>query len=222
MLGWIIGTCIFIFGFICVSITGFAVLQAAFEPEDFAPADVIVVLGAGMDADGTLHPSTILRVEKAVALFQAGAAPRMHFTGGKGDENGPSAGRMMAELAHSLLVPAEVTSAEGNSQSTLQNALFSQPMLKDATRIILVTEGFHLPRSWASFHWAAWQNDHVFDIALAHSTTFRQQSSNSRFPATSMVVREAMAWGFNLFRVVAWHGASWIGAPENERNAWLQ
>lgn len=222
MLRRTIGTCIFLFGFLCLSIAGFSLLQAAFEPEDFAPADVIVVLGAGMDADGTLHNSSILRVEKAVALFHAGAAPRMHFTGGKARENGPSAGQMMAELAHNLSVPMNVTSIEGRSQSTLQNALFSQPMLKDATRIILVTEGFHLPRSWASFHWAAWQKGQRFDIALAHSTAFRQQSSNSRFSAISMVVREGLAWGFNLIRVGSWHGAGWFGTFENERNAWLQ
>lgn len=222
MFGRIIAICASGFGLLCLSIAGFAVLQAAFEPENFVPADVILVLGAGMDADGTLHNSTIQRVEKASVLFHAGAAPRMHFTGGRAVENGPSAGQMMAKLAHSMRVPTSVTSTEGDSQSTLQNALFSQSALKGAKRIILVTEGFHLPRSWASFHWAAWQKGQRFDIALAHSTVFRQQSPNSRFPAISMVVREGLAWGFNLIRVGGWHGAGWFGTPESERNAWLQ
>lgn len=198
MLRKIIGSATFLFGFLRLSITGFSVLQAVFEPEKFTPADVIVVLGAGMDADDTLHSSTILRVKKGVALFQAGAAPRMHFTGGMGVEGGPPAGHMMARLAHRMAVPI------------------------DATRLILVTEGFHLPRSWASFHWAAWQHNQVIDVALAQSTAFRQQSQNARFSPVPMVVREAMAWGFNLSRIIGWHGAGWIGASEKARNAWLQ
>lgn len=222
MLRRITGTGIFLFGLLCLSIAAFAAMQARFEPEDFAPADVIVVLGAGMDADGTLHRSTLLRVEKGVALFLAGAAPRMHFTGGKGVENGPAAGQMMAKLAHSLAVPVTATSAENNSQSTLQNALFSQPMLKDTKRIILVTEGFHLPRSWASFHWAAWQSGQTLDIALSRSTAFRQQSPNLRFSAISMVTREGLAWGFNLLRVISWHSAGLLGVADSERSAWLE
>ncbi|WP_107495901.1 hypothetical protein [Thalassobius sp. I31.1] len=42
----------------------FAWLQDLTEPDTFAPADVIMVFGAGMDDDGTLHYSSILRVEK--------------------------------------------------------------------------------------------------------------------------------------------------------------
>lgn len=222
MLRRIIGTCIFLFGFLCLSIAGFAALQAVFEPEKFTPADMIVVLGAGMDADGTLHRSTILRVKKGVALFHAGAAPHMHFTGGMGGKNGPSAGQMMAKLAQSLAVPAVQTSTENKSQSTLQNALFSQPTLKDVKRIILVTEGFHLPRSWASFQWAAWQNGRELDIALSRSTAFRQPSETARFTPVTMVAREGLAWGFNLLRAISWHGAGWYGIADEERNKWLQ
>ncbi len=162
-------------------VMGFAALQPVFEPQPFEPADVIVVLGAGMDADGTLHKSSRLRVKKGAELFLAGTAPRMHFTGGVGRPNGPSAGAQMVALAQSLGVPATATTAEGQSYSTLQNALFSQPLLQGAERIILVTEGFHLPRSWASFKYFS-----NYDIALARSVAFRKTSPNARWPWLSI------------------------------------
>ncbi len=114
-------------------------------------ADVIVVLGAGMEPDGTLHASSLQRVETGVELFHAGAAPSLHFTGGAAVPGGPSSGAQMASLAQSLGVQIELISHEDRSLSTLQNALFSQPMLRGAEDILVVTDGFHLPRSWLSF-----------------------------------------------------------------------
>jgi len=213
---------ILLFVTLCLLIAGFATLQAAFEPDKFAPADVIIVLGAGMDTDGILHSSTILRVEKGVALFHQGAAPRMHFTGGRGRVDGPAAGDMMARLAITLGVGDGAITHEDESLSTLQNALFSMPMLQNAKRIILVTEGFHLPRSWASFKWAAFNSGNRFDIALARSTAFRAKSPNLRYAPVSMVVREALAWGFNTLRAVAWQGAGWVGVENTRRDGWLQ
>ena len=113
-----------------VFVVAFAAIQPLFEPERFAVADRIVVLGAGMDADGTLHLSTKLRVEKAFAIYQKCAAPAIHFTGGIARPEGPSAGQQMAQYAIQMGVPERATTYEGKSQSTLQNALFSIPYLK--------------------------------------------------------------------------------------------
>ncbi len=178
-----------------VFVVGFAALQPLFEPDPFDPADMIVVLGAGMDANGDLHISSKLRVEKGVKLFKQGAAPRMHFTGGVGRPNGVSAGGQMAKMAQGMGVPASATSFEGNSYSTLQNALFSAPYLARTKRIILVTEGFHLPRSWASFRYFG-----APETALARSVAFRQTSPNLRFPAITMCIREVLAIWFNIGR----------------------
>ncbi|MCP5073337.1 MAG: YdcF family protein [Rhodobacteraceae bacterium] len=194
-------------------VMGFAALQPAFEPDRFEKADVIVVLGAGMDADGTLHKSSLLRVEKGVALFKAGAAKRMHFTGGVGGPRGPSAGQQMARHAQSFGVQAEQTTAEGASYSTLQNALFSQRYLLKANRIILVTEGFHLPRSWASFKYFG-----DYDVALARSVAFRKTSPNANWPWLTMCLREALAIWFNAGRLVVWETAGVLSIDDKSRN----
>jgi uncharacterized SAM-binding protein YcdF (DUF218 family) len=199
-----------------LTIVAFAALLPMGPPADGAKSDVIVVLGAGMDGDGTLHRSSTLRVERGVELWKAGVAPRMHFTGGVARPDGPSAGEQMANLAISLGVPAEATSFEGQSLSTLQNALFSQPMLKDARHLTLVTEGFHLPRAWLTFTWAG---GHQLDLAV--SERFRAVSPNSRLPQVSMVVREALAVWFNLARALLWHLGGAVGVADERRNTWL-
>lgn len=186
---------VFVVTFLCV------VLQTALmraPPHDtLEPVDVIVCLGAGMDPDGTLHPSAISRVETCAALYLAGNAPVVHFTGGRGRPGGPSAGAQMSALAHTLGVPAEATTIEEDSHSTLQNALFSQPMLADAQSIRLVTEGFHLPRSYASF---ALMGPHTVHLTMSEPVRLTPQGRwNWR-----VLLRETLAIWFNVGRYGVW------------------
>jgi uncharacterized SAM-binding protein YcdF (DUF218 family) len=176
------------------------------------PAEVIVVLGAGMSADGTLHPPTIARVRHGVALYDQGLAPRLHFTGGSARPGGPGAGDQMAALAQALGVPAQAVSTENTSHSTLQNALFSAPGLVGTRHIILVTEGWHLPRSWASFRWAGSQR-----ISLAMSERF-----GGFRRAMTMIPREAAAIWFNAGRLLLWQAAGWTGVDREDRDGWLR
>ncbi len=203
-----------------IFISSFALLQNLTEPEEFTPANVIMVFGAGMDPDGALHTPTILRVEKGVALYQQGAAPRLHMSGGVARDGGPSAGDQMRALAVHLGVPDDVITSETRSLSTLQNALFSLPDLPQKGRIIAVSEGFHLPRVWASLHWAAMNDDRRFDVALASSEPFRSTSQDLIWPEGTMVAREVMAAGFNVLRATAWQIGGIVGA-EN-RDDWLK
>ena len=176
-----------------VGITGFTVLHQSSN----AKADVIVVLGAGMSADGTLHRETVARVTTGVDLFQRGQAPAIHFTGGRAVPDGPSAGAQMARLAISQGIPAGVISVEERSLSTLQNALFSRPMLADAQSVILVTEAFHLPRAAASFRWMGYDR-----ITTAHAGRFRRNADGAI--SITMIGREALAIWFNLGRAILW------------------
>jgi len=180
---------------------------------DFDSSDVIVVFGAGMSADGTLHDPSILRVKRGVDLFKAGKAPKMHFTGGRAVPDGPAAGDQMAALAIELGVPDTAITRERESLSTLQNALFSMPMLKYETSAILVTEGFHLPRAAAALMWAGGPTD----LQLATSTQFRGGIKSS----ARMILREAAAWWFNTARAIAYALGGWFGVPQDIRIGWL-
>ncbi len=209
-----------IYIFTAAIIAVFAIAQSMAEPDNIAPADFLVVLGAGMNSDGTLHESSKLRVIKAVELFQAGAAPMLLFTGGRAIETGPSSGSMMAQLAVNLGVPPVAIITETRSLSTLQNALFSMPKMASARRIIIVTEGFHLPRSWLSFKWAMAQIGQNVDLALAHSTVFRKTGNWQSGP--KLLAREALAFWFNLGRASLWQAVGLLNVADETRDIWLQ
>lgn len=184
---------------------------------DFDDADVIVVFGAGMTADGVLATSSRLRVARGVALFKAGKAPVMHFTGGVARPEGPSAGDQMAQFAMDFGVPATSITTEGRSQSTLQNALFSASDLQDAQSLILVSEGFHLPRVATTMIWAGPRAKRQW----AASARFRTHGGRPLYTASRMVFREAVAWWFNIARATAYSVAGLIGVDASTREGWL-
>lgn len=188
----------------------FSALWFARADQSLPQADAIFVLGAGMDADGSLHKSTLGRVKAGVALYNAGHAPLIVMTGGRLIEGAPSAGEQMAQAAISLGVPASAVRAEDNSHSTLQNALMSKPILKaeGVATVILVTEGFHMARSLSVMRWSG-----IDVVAVKTSSVFR----GSFISSLRMVLREVLAWGFNILRVVLWHLLGWFGWSEDER-----
>ena len=94
------------------------------QHEGATPADVVVVLGARVLEDGTPSPTLRARLEKAVALYHQGLAPRLLFSGGVG-LHPPAEARVMLELAVRLGVPPEACVLEETSHSTEQNARFS-------------------------------------------------------------------------------------------------
>ena len=203
------------FGLIAlVSLTVFAIMAGVwFTPAcssltraNTPPYDLAIILGAGMEPDGRLHESARGRVEAGVALYQNGVALRLHTTGGTAALNGPAAGTQMALYAQGLGVPTDKTTHEDASQSTLQNALFSKPFVAETSKIILVSEGFHLIRSWLSFRWAG-----IRVTGLCHSTGLRQSSEDSQSGPIRMLTREVLAVWFNIGRAALWSAANTLG-----------
>lgn len=192
----------------------FSALGYAHSDHLIPKADAIFVLGAGMDEDGTLHASTLGRVKAGVALYHAGHAPLIVMTGGRLIEGAPAAGEQMAQAAISLGVPASAVRVEANSHSTLQNGLMSKPILdaEGVSSVILVTEGFHMARSLAVMRWVG-----IEVIAVKASSAFRDTLVSS----LRMVIREVLAWGFNILRVMTWHMLGWIGWSTEQRMAML-
>lgn len=179
---------------------------------DPAPADIIIVLGGDMTWLNDLGPQTRGRVRKGVALYKDGLAPRIHFTGGIPDKGKPGAGEQMADLAMSLGVPASAITYESMSQSTVQNAMFSRDILGPEAdgSIILVSDGFHLGRSWLSFRWAGYRGP----IELAADSAFGTQTRERQ---ARDLARETLAWWFNIARVSAYQALEVVEGPDPER-----
>lgn len=168
------------------------------------PADTIICLGGGMSPNGRLAEATKTRVARCVDLYEAGVSDRIIFTGGERRPGGPSAGAQMLAHARSLGLPQEAGIVEPRAQSTLQNALFSLEIAAGSRSFILVTEAFHLPRSWASFKWAAWELGHdARSFRLVMSEQVRRQPRTGQI-GWRILARESLAIWFNAVRSAAY------------------
>jgi uncharacterized SAM-binding protein YcdF (DUF218 family) len=198
-----------IFALTAAAVTASAVFFALDPPT--RTAGVLIVLGGAMTPEHRLGSETAARVEAAVALYEAGAAPRIHFTGGTPGYGLPGAGDEMRAFAIALGVPPAATSAENGSRSTLQNALFSRPVLGPLADgpVMLVSDGYHLARAWASFRWAGYPS-----VSLAAATAFGDEP----FPEqVRRIAREALAWWFNPARVIVFELLERLRGPDPER-----
>ncbi|HEV8648782.1 MAG TPA: YdcF family protein [Actinomycetes bacterium] len=183
-------------GLLMVVLAYFAVttfLVASWMGKDERPqADAIVVLGAAQ-YDG--RPSAIYRarLEHAVDLWNARAAPLLVFTGGKEPGDRFTEGGSGARWAVGKGVPAAATLVEESSRTTYGNLAGAKRALeargpKDRRlRIIIVSDPFHMFRAVKQ------ANDLGLD---AHpSPTRTSPLSASKLKLTESVLREDLAIG---------------------------
>jgi uncharacterized SAM-binding protein YcdF (DUF218 family) len=123
-----------------------------------ARADAIVVLGAGRERGdatwgGTDQPSLLAheRVRYAARLAKASGLPVL-MSGGSDYGKGPTEAAIMAQALHD---DYGVTARweEGLSRTTWENATETAALLQSQgiKRVVLVTQGWHMPRSVWSF-----------------------------------------------------------------------
>lgn len=122
--------------------------------QDHARAsDVIVVLGARVNADGSPGSDLTSRTYRAVDLWQAGYAPFMICTGGfKGEPL--SAAAVCKRFAVSLGVPAERIGLADGSTNTIEDAQVTAGLMaaNGLRTAILVSHPLHLYRARWLFH----------------------------------------------------------------------
>jgi vancomycin permeability regulator SanA len=111
------------------------------------PADVAVVLGARVYADGRLSNALADRVRTACQLYSQGWTRKLVFSGGPGDGT-VSEPEAMARVAIQLGVKPEdilLDNSGLNTQATVRNteAIFER---LHASRILVVSHDYHLPR----------------------------------------------------------------------------
>ena len=141
----------------------------------------IVVLGRGVQDDGTLPLIARTRVEKAAAIYHQGVAPCVIFTGRHSlmteTPHVVSEAAAMATHAESLGIPRSAMLLEEDARDTIGNAYFvwKRFMLpRDWWSIRVVTSDFHIPR-------AAWVFQKV--LGSAYDVAF-SASSSERFAST--------------------------------------
>lgn len=119
-------------------------------------AHAIVILGRGLNPDGSLPPLARQRVDRAAELFAWDVAPRLIFTGRCSlmhpGEPPVTEAAAMANYAESIGLPHRAIHLEEESRDTIGNAWFTMKRWlepNDWTSIRVVTSDFHIPRaSW--------------------------------------------------------------------------
>lgn len=112
------------------------------------------MLGALIQADGQPGPALLRRMGVAIALYRAGAAPRLLLSGG-GPRSVPEA-EVMRRIALSAGVPESALLLEARSSSTVENALESARLFANCPRrtVLLVTDRAHALRASLLFRMA--------------------------------------------------------------------
>lgn len=137
-----------------------ASLEHWYRPELYPAGDAqaIVVLAGGIHAPDPSEPEalpnihTYLRCEHAIRLYRHWRQLPIVVSGGVDTDN-----IIYADVMNRLLVaegiPADVVWRERTSRSTYENASNSAQLLRSRgiSRIVLVTEGFHMLRAQEAF-----------------------------------------------------------------------
>ena len=112
------------------------------------------MLGCRLAADDRPSERLRRRVARAVELYRAGAAPALVLSGGG---TGPvSEAESMRDLALAAGVPEGALLCESDSRNTVENAVNTARLLgqRGLGRVILVSDGTHLPRAALLFRLA--------------------------------------------------------------------
>jgi len=174
------------------------------DPDQWDERDAIVVLSGDYLTRQTPGSQTDARVDRAIALMQSGRAPLMIMSGGTVLPGNPVVADYMRQRAITASISGAAILAETQSHSTLQNALFTAEILanNNLETIYLVTNRYHLLRSWASFRWAG-ITDIVLVAADPDGPILRQD-----------LFKEGVKAPFNLVRAIAASLAAKFGASE--------
>lgn len=115
------------------------------EPHVDTPYEAIVVLGAGLRADGT--PSDMLRdrLDAAIVAFEAGAAPHILLTGDCSGEEYDEVGAMLDYCLAKGISP-DALLCDGEGFSTYESMVHTVEQF-GFCRVMVVTQEYHLYRA---------------------------------------------------------------------------
>ncbi|MHA1528606.1 MAG: YdcF family protein [Alphaproteobacteria bacterium] len=176
------------------------------------PVDAILVLGGGVDGDGVLGYSSRRRVVAAVELLRAGRAEWLILSGATGcNRRAVPAARLMRAHAIALGAPEAALIVEGGSASTFENLRFGLALARERgfENVAILTDAFHLERARALSGYLGHP-----DVALVAAWGLEIDGDANRVWS---IVREALAWWYNLAKVAAWEALTAAGMDENAR-----
>ena len=162
--------------------------------DDRAPADCIIVLGAGTDGK-TPNPVFRERLHHAVTLYEGGYADMILLTGGYSPGNERSDAAIAGQYLQELGIPADAILLEEKSTITQENLEFSREIMDshDFSTCILVSDPLHMKRSMMM------AKDYEIAALSSPTPTTRYQSWRTKLP---FLARETFFYvGYQIYRI---------------------
>lgn len=115
------------------------------ELEKAAPADCVLVLGAGLRKDGS--PTEVLadRIDTGIRVYESGVSDRLLMSGDHGRKDHDEVNAMKA-IAVARGVPADSVFCDHAGFSTYES-MYRASDIFGAEKIVIVTQRSHLPRA---------------------------------------------------------------------------
>lgn len=172
----------------------FSIVRYA-KRDDRAPADCIIVLGAG--TNGTT-PNAVFRerLHHAVTLYEAGLSDTILLTGGYSPGNEHSDAYIAGAYLQSLGIPADAILLEEHSTITQENLEFAKEIMEneDLSTCILVSDPLHMKRSMLM------AKDYEIEAFPSPTPTTRYQTWRSKLP---FLARETFFYvGYQVYKIV--------------------
>ena len=164
------------------------------ELDEAAPADCILVLGAGTDGR---TPNTVFRerLHHAVTLYEDGYSGIILLTGGYSPGNAHSDAWIAGQYLQELGIPEEAILLEEQSTITQENLQFAKEIMEaeDLSTCILVSDPLHMKRAMMM------AKDYEIDASPSPTPTTRYQTWKTKLP---FLCRETFFYvGYQVYRI---------------------
>ncbi len=116
--------------------------------DEDAPADLAVVLGNHVAADGTVSGRLVRRLDRALELYQQGKVPTIIVSGGR-DPGSPFEAEAMKQYLVERGVPADAVVEDRGGENTYLTARFTAEYMQQhgLRSVIAVSQYYHISRS---------------------------------------------------------------------------
>ena len=150
------------------------------------PADVAVVMGCRVYSDGRPSDALADRVRTACQLYRDGLVRKLLFSGGPGDGAIHETESMQRMAIQFGVKPEDITLDDQglNTQATVRNTVTAFSSL-NASRILVVSHFYHLPRIKLAYQRAGWE---VYTVPTKERYLLRQLPYNMAREAAALWV----------------------------------
>ena len=164
------------------------------DRDESAPADCIIVLGAGTNGR-TPNPVFRERLHHAVTLYEKGYSDVILLTGGYSPGNAYSDAAIAGQYLMELGIPEDAILLEEKSTITQENLEYAKEImdLHDLSTAIIISDPLHMKRSMMM------AKDYEIDALPSPTPTTRYQTWRTKLP---FLARETFFYvGYQVYRI---------------------